>query len=250
MSDSKKYVPRLVSVSPKVLDPSMKNTKNDTEGMLGEYADEHELKDHIFDKKFKTQEEKSITETGTGDNTVLIIVFAVIVVALVAMIIWLFMKQSSDVAAQEEEMRRMISPHIDNRMPPYPRENKRPVAHAIPNNTVLPNVPNTLPSTVPNVPTTVHTPQSNTLQSNTLQSTTLQSNTLSNVPTNYNGNSDDNAVSVVGNMNDIVASIPKKEDNKMNLENNELSIRENDMDVKLLKNFSLPEGETEDADNE
>ena len=96
-------------IPPNIPDPSMRKNKP--------VVDIEQVDDDTMDDgdKPETNEEGSTTNT----NTMLIVVFALVVIALIAMIVWMVMKQGND-TKDEREVRHMVqpNPHIRNGMPP------------------------------------------------------------------------------------------------------------------------------------
>lgn len=136
MSNPKRPQPKQVRVMPTVTDPTMRNSRGPAEMLLnsegGDQPDDH---DAVFGGTQKTKEEQEVQAQpeGSQNSTMLIVVFALIVIALVALIVWMLMKQSND-KKDEDEMRKMIQPqaHPRNNMPPNyaprgpPQPNQQP----------------------------------------------------------------------------------------------------------------------------
>ncbi len=115
---------RQVRVAPTVTDPTMRNSRGPAEMLLnsetGDTLDDEKDREVVFGGSSKTKEEQDVVSDSTSPNsTMLIIVFALIVIALVALIVWMVMKQSND-KRDEDEVRRVIQPtaHPRNNMPP------------------------------------------------------------------------------------------------------------------------------------
>lgn len=122
-----KSLPKMMKVAPNVTDPSMRNSqisdKDDPEELLramgGEDEEAETLRKTVFEGKNKTREEQSQLNNGDqGTNVLLIVVFALIVIALVALVVWMVTKQNESKKLEEAEMRARIQPHYRNNMPP------------------------------------------------------------------------------------------------------------------------------------
>ena len=101
-----------VRVAPHVTDPTMRSSKGTAEALLSDELGEPQPDENhqsIFGSPAKTKEEQE-AEKGKADNsqtgTILVIVFALIVIALVALIVWMLMKQNND--QKDEEFKRMM----------------------------------------------------------------------------------------------------------------------------------------------
>jgi flagellar basal body-associated protein FliL len=79
------------------------------------YEDSERTKSHIFNSKNKTKEECNEPEST---NMMLIIVFALVVIALVALIVWMVMKQNEPKKIDEMDMKDKLRPNPRNMMPP------------------------------------------------------------------------------------------------------------------------------------
>lgn len=111
--------PKQILVSPVVSDPSMRNSKGPAEMLLNnELGADAEVQDVVFGSNRKqTKEESEHISAPTETNTMVIIAFSLVVIALVAIIVWMVMRNSND-KKEEEEIRRQIRPHPRNNMPP------------------------------------------------------------------------------------------------------------------------------------
>jgi hypothetical protein len=116
---------KFIQVKPDVTDPSMRNRrlpKNDTEALLHEMGedtpDADDVRNTILGGKNKTKEEQNPTNETTetkGMSTLLIVVFALIVIALVALIVWMVVRQN-ETKDDENEIRTLLHPHPRNMM--------------------------------------------------------------------------------------------------------------------------------------
>jgi len=126
--DSKRRAPRMMQVAPILTDPSMRNEKSGakptSEQLLREMGEDS---DDFHKSVFKTQGRKTKEEqeaeevkktSDEGTSTLLIIVFALIVIALVALVVWMVLKQNEAKDADEEELKARLRPHQRNGMPP------------------------------------------------------------------------------------------------------------------------------------
>lgn len=120
-------VPHMMSVEPTLTDPRMQNEKSGarptSQDILNELGDANsDIKRTIFnDKQTKTNEERLASETQ-GMSTMLIIVFALIVIALVALIVWMVVKQNKPTTEEELELKARMRPHPRNMMPANMRQ--------------------------------------------------------------------------------------------------------------------------------
>jgi flagellar basal body-associated protein FliL len=114
--------PTMMTVAPTLTDPHMQNersgAKPTSQALLEEMGEtNNEFRQTIFNKKqAKTQEEQAITETQ-GMSTMLIVVFALIVIALVALIVWMVVKQNEPKHKPDTELLKQLRPHSRNQMP-------------------------------------------------------------------------------------------------------------------------------------
>jgi hypothetical protein len=117
--------PKPIRVAPIVSDPVMRNSKGPAEMLLNdELGVDSDIKDAVFSSTAKKTKEETDgagnhdhTTSQPETNTMVLIAFALIVIALVAIIVWMVMRNSGD-KKEEEEVRRMIRPHPRNGMPP------------------------------------------------------------------------------------------------------------------------------------
>ncbi len=123
--------PKTIRVAPIVSDPVMRNSKGPAEMLLNdELGVDSDIKDTVFGNTAKKTKEETDSghngihsndhNSGTSQpetNTIVLVAFALIVIALVAIIVWMVMRNSGD-KKEEEEVRRMILPHPRNGMPP------------------------------------------------------------------------------------------------------------------------------------
>lgn len=123
---------KMMKVLPDVIDPNMKSpmydknnrpvndkmTSDEIYKEIGEDEDTEDVRKVVFNKKNTTKEEQESYTNEPGTNTMLIIVFALIVIALVALIVWMVMKQNEP-KKEEMEMRQRLQQHPRNNMPPY-----------------------------------------------------------------------------------------------------------------------------------
>jgi hypothetical protein len=111
---------KMMRVAPVVTDPLMQNNRTQAEALLSEMGENADGVDEVvFNRKKPTREEleQQYAPSTSTDNTILFIIFALVVIALVAIIVWMIMKQGSD-KKEEGEIRRMIQPqHPRNGMP-------------------------------------------------------------------------------------------------------------------------------------
>lgn len=100
-----------IRVPPKISDPLMRKHTVSIEPL-----DEDET--HAADTAEKQTEDSA---PGANTSTMLIVVFALVVICLIAMIVWMVMKQTND-TKDEQEVKSMVQPHphIRNSMPVYP----------------------------------------------------------------------------------------------------------------------------------
>jgi hypothetical protein len=122
-----KHAPKMMSVTPTLTDPSMRNERSgrlpDSTQILqemGESAETDALEQQFFNKTHpKTNEERKVDqEKNTGMSTLLIIAFALIVLALLALVVWMVVKQNQPKSIQEIELNERLRPHPQNQMPP------------------------------------------------------------------------------------------------------------------------------------
>jgi hypothetical protein len=126
MSDyaNRPRVPKTMLVSPTLTDPSMRSEKNDavlsSAQILKEMGEDYDdIHGTVFNPGYKkTKEELTVSKDDTGStSTLLIIVFALIVIALVALVVWMVMKQNEN-ADDNNELKARLHPHSRNHMPP------------------------------------------------------------------------------------------------------------------------------------
>lgn len=116
MSSKKPTPVKMIRVAPDVTDPTMRNPKGPAERVL--YEETGEELDETVVKKTKEETTKDAKDTTSESLPMMyVIIFALIIVALVALIVWMLMKQGSD-KKDETEMKRLIQPHQRNSMPP------------------------------------------------------------------------------------------------------------------------------------
>lgn len=131
---SMEEVPHLMAVAPTLTDPSMRNEKSgrmpSSQQILEELGEANtEMRKTIFnDQQTKTLEEQSANEKQ-GMSTLLIIVFALIVIALVALIVWMVVKQNEPKTEPEVELRERLRPHPRNGMPQMPPQMQQMPPH-------------------------------------------------------------------------------------------------------------------------
>ena len=109
-----------IRVPPKISDPLMRKHTVNIEPL-----DEDEA--HVDDTTEKQTEDST---PGANTSTMLIVVFALVVICLIAMIVWMVMKQTND-NKDEQEVKNMVQPHphIRNNMPAYPPQYYPPQYH-------------------------------------------------------------------------------------------------------------------------
>ena len=119
-------------ITPTVTDPSMRGgrskqqTAQDLLKEMGGSLEQDNFKDAVFSKSIgKTNEERQAESSNDDDksggtSTVLIIIFALIVIALVALIVWMVLKQNEP-SKDELEMKSRLQHHPRNNLPPHPR---------------------------------------------------------------------------------------------------------------------------------
>ena len=127
--------PRMVSVTPDVTDPNMRGKPKTAEEMLrdmGENPDD--VRQRIFAGKNKTREEQTAQKKQpeeAGASTMLVIAFALIVICLVALIVWMVVKQNKDKTNEQNEIRARVRPAQVGGMSPLrpggPPPQQRPV---------------------------------------------------------------------------------------------------------------------------
>ena len=119
-------MPKMMKVAPTLTEPSMKNSLSDGDKVsaedmlkeLGEDDDTEQLRKSAFSGKHKTKEETTAVVEEQGTNTMLIIVFALIVIALVALVVWMVLRQNEAKKLEEEDIRQRLQPNPRNNMPP------------------------------------------------------------------------------------------------------------------------------------
>jgi hypothetical protein len=123
---SKKVQHKPVRVAPTLTDPNMKNTRGPAELLLndelGDNADQETDRETVFGGSSKTKEEQDAATPAAEPaltSTALFLIFGLVVIALIALIVWMVMKQTND-KKDEEELKRVIQPtaHPRNNMPP------------------------------------------------------------------------------------------------------------------------------------
>jgi hypothetical protein len=111
MAEKRQREVKELRVPPIILDPTMRK-RGHTVSI--DPVDETDDGAPDFDGAERVEAPDDQSKPGANTNTMLIVVFALVVIALIAMIVWMVMKQSND-RRDEEEVRREIQPH------PHPR---------------------------------------------------------------------------------------------------------------------------------
>lgn len=129
-------VPHMVDVSPNV-DPSMRGgRRNPTAAQLlremGHDTDD-DLRERMFANTALRTKEEQLAQQASDDsntNTLLIVVFALVVIALVAIIVWMALGKDEGKKRDEQEIKRQINPYNHMGMPPlnYQMRNAHHVA--------------------------------------------------------------------------------------------------------------------------
>lgn len=113
----------MMKVSPTITDPMMKApVEEPTEAMLKEMGAEStefdDLRKTVLEPKDKKTKEEQISAPETSVNKMLILVFALIVIALIALVVWMVMRQNEAEKQEEAMTRARLQPHKRNNMPP------------------------------------------------------------------------------------------------------------------------------------